>query len=192
MSRNLKVVQTTSRVLEIIYKVVGILCLVGAIGSLVGVVGLSLARFFPKIADKIVSSSDRTIRQLIGDCLVGFIVCATSFVVCKAHKDFFAMEQKVGTPFTVECAASFRTLGIINIVVPIALSIVTAIIGAIFACWNDIRFDFNLGLGLAMVLLSYVFAYGAELEKKGPTADAQEDAKAVISPKATTEVEEKK
>ena len=173
MSRNLTIVQKTSRVLEIIYKVVSILCLVGAIGSLVGVVFLSISGAFPKVADKIVSESGRSIRQLVGDCAVGFVVSVVYFVVAKLHKDFFAMEQKAGTPFTDECAKSFRTLGIINIVVPFGVTIVAAILSAIFDCWNDFRVDFSLGVGIAMILLSYVFAYGAELEQKKTAKDVE-------------------
>ncbi len=181
MSKNLAIVQKTSRVLEIIYKVVSILCLVGAIGSLVGVVFLSIARFFPRVIDKAVNESGRTVMQLIGDCVVGFVVSTAFFVVSKLHKDFFAMEQKAGTPFTEECAKSFRTLGIINIVVPLGLSIVVVIISAIFGCWDSVRFDFSLGVGIAMILLSFVFAYGAELEKKvsGSTSDVASEVASV-------------
>ena len=173
MSKNLKVIQTTSRVLEIIYKVVGILCLVG-IGF------LAFSRALPKLAETITSESGRTVKQLIGDCIVGFIVAATYFVVCKAHRDFFAMEQKVGTPFTMECAASFRVLGIIDIVVPVSLIIVVSIVSAIFKCWNDIRLDVSFGAGIAMILLSFVFAYGAELEQgKGKEVAAPETEKEI-------------
>ncbi len=169
------VVQKTSRVLEIIYKVVGIFCLIGAVGSLVGLVFLILSGSFPKIVGKITSESDRTVMQLIGDCLVGFVVSATYFIVSKAHKDFFAMEQKVGTPFTKECASSFRTLGIINIVVPLGLIIVVSILSAIFNCWNDVRLDVSFGVGIAMILISFVFAYGAELEQGREIAPTEQN-----------------
>ncbi len=183
MSKNLRVIQKTSRVLEIIYKVVSIICLVGAIVALVGIVLLIVAGAFPKIADKIVSEADRNTKQLIGDCVVGFLVSATYFVVSKAHKDFFAMEQKVGTPFTKECAASFRTLGIINIVVPVALAVVVAIVSAIFNCWDDFRLDFSLGVGIAMILLSFVLAYGAELEEaKQKEANQKESSQKEVAP----------
>ena len=168
MSKNLKVVQTTSHVLEIICKVLSILCLVGAIGCLVGVVVLSIMYLFPNIIAKIESESNQKVYQIIGACVIGFVVTAANFVVLRAHRDYFIMEQKAGTPFTHDGAKSFRTLGIINIVVPISLAIVTAILGAIFKCWDDIRLDFGIGFGIAMVLLSYVFDYGAELENKEP------------------------
>ena len=165
MSRNLKVVQTTSRVLEIICKVLFILCMVGAIGAMVGVVFLSIANLFPKLVEKIQDESGRKVVQLIGDCLVGVVVSIEGILVSKAHKDYFAMEQKDGTPFTFEGAKAFRTLGIMNMVAPLIAMVVAAIISAIFNCWSDIRLDVSFGLGLSMILLSFVFAYGAEIEQ---------------------------
>lgn len=201
MSKNLKVVQTTSRVLEIICKVLVILCLVGAIASTVGVVLLSLSYLFPKLVDRIEGDNGRKVFQLIGDCLVGLIVSIQGIIVSKAHKDYFAMEQKDGTPFTAEGAKAFRTLGIMNIVAPIIASIVAAIIGAIFKCWDDFRFDFGLGLGIAMILLSFVFAYGAEIEQGKGECCCQnegekqccchEEAKEEAAPAEPAQIEEK-
>lgn len=179
MSKNLKVVQTTCRVLEIISKVVFILCLVGAICAILGVVFLSISNFFPKLVDKIENDSGRTIFQLIGSCLIGVVVCIQGIVVSKAHKDYFAMEQKDGTPFTFEGAKAFRTLGIMNIVAPLIAMIVSSIIGAICGCWDDIRLDIGLGLGISMILLSFVFAYGAEIEQGKEEAAEVADAPAI-------------
>ena len=165
MSKNLKVIQTTSRVLEIISKVVFILCLVGAITAMVGVVILSVAYYFPNLVDRIQNESGRRVSQLIGDCLVGVVVSIQGIIVAKAHKDYFAMEQKDGTPFTFEGAKAFRTLGILNIVAPVIAMVIAAVIGAICDCWDDFRLDFSMGLGLSMILLSFVFAYGAEREE---------------------------
>ena len=165
MSKNLKVIQTTSRVLEIISKVVFILCLVGAICATVGVVLLSLSYIFPDLVDTIESESGYDVFRLIGDCLIGVVMCIEGIIVAKAHKDYFAMEQKDGTPFTFEGAKAFRTLGIMNIVAPLVAIVIASIIGAIFKCWDDVRLDVSFGLGLSMILLSFVFAYGAEREE---------------------------
>jgi len=166
MSRNLEIVQKTSRVLEIICKVVSILCLVGLIGCMIGAVVMGIFHFFPDIKHEIEYRSGVGIKQYFGSCLAGFVACTAGFVAAKAHKDYFAMEQKAGTPFTPEGARAFRTLGIINIALPIGTAVVTAIIEAVFRCLGSVRVDFSIGLGLAMILISFVFAYGAELEKK--------------------------
>lgn len=171
MSRNLVIVQKTARVLEIICKVVSILCLVGLIGCVVGAVMVGIFHFFPDVKHTVESRSGYGLRQIFGACVCGSVVSAAGFVGAKAHKDYFAMEQKAGTPFTTEGAKAFRTLGILNIALPIGTAILTAIIAAIFKCWGELRADFSLGVGIAMILLSFVFAYGAELEEKAGGED---------------------
>lgn len=171
VSRNIAIVQKTARVLEIICKVVSILCLVGLIGCVVGAVVLGIFHFFPEVKQTVESRSGYGIRQLFGACVCGFVVSAAGFVGAKAHKDYFAMEQKAGTPFTAEGAKAFRTLGILNIALPVGTAVLTAIIAAIFKCWGELRADYSLGVGIAMILLSFVFAYGAELEEKAGGED---------------------
>ena len=172
MSKNLKIVQTIARVLEIIWKVVYILCIVGAVASLVGVVLASVCNFFPSLSSGLEDKSGMTIMQVIGYCLSGLAVSIPQVILAKAHKDYFAMEQKVGTPFTEEGAKAFRTLGIMNIIIPVATMVVVAIISAIFKS-RDVDMYAGLGLGIAMILISYVLAYGAELEKK-PAQETEE------------------
>ena len=193
MSKNLKVIQTTSRVLEIISKIAMILCIVGAVSCLVGVVLLSLSYLKPdfvetteqQIMQSIINraepdSMDNAFFRAylsdnykpgdlvfitIGACLAGLTACIVGTVVTKLHKDYFAMEQKVGTPFTYEGAKAFRTLGIVNIVAPFITWLIAFIIGQIFHCGEALKTDFSIGLGVAMILLSFVFAYGAEREE---------------------------
>ena len=166
MSDNLRTVQKICHVMEVIYRVLTIICLVALICCVIGVVALSICSFFPDAKSLIEDKSSRNLMQLIGLCLAGFVISMAHFIVLKAHRDFFAMEQKAGTPFTVEGAKAFRTLGIMNIVVPIATTVVASIIGVIFKCRGDFRLEIEVGLGIAMILLSFVFAYGAELEEK--------------------------
>ncbi len=166
MSRNLQIIQKTSKVLEILSKICYIFCLVGAIICIAAVVALSIMCFFPDLVAKVQEDGRYTMLELIGTTLAGAIICIGELIVAKAHKDYFVMEQKDGTPFTVDGAKAFRTLGIMNIVVPIVISIIVIVFGQIFDSWKNVRMDVSLGLGIAMILLSYVFAYGAELEEK--------------------------
>ena len=163
MSKNLKTVQTIYKVLGIIWKVVYILCIVGAVASLVGLTLASVFNYFPEIAGKIEDESDMTIMQIIGYCLSGVIICIAQIILAKAHRDYFAME---------EGAKSFRTLGIMNIVIPVVTMVIVAIISAIFKS-RDMEMYAGLGIGVTMILLSFVFAYGAELENK-PAKESKE------------------
>ena len=166
MSKNLEIVQKTAKVLGIISKVVYVLCIVGAVGSLVGLVALCFANSNPDFAVKIQQESEYTGRQLIGFCIIGLVNSIIWVVVSKSHRDYFMMEQNDGNPFTQEGAKAFRTLGIMNIVAPMIAVIATAILEAIFKVNTDIRPDAGFGLGVAMILISFVLAYGAELEEK--------------------------
>lgn len=166
MSDNLRTVQKICHVLEVIYRVLSIICLVGLIGCVVGVVTLIICGFFPEAKSAIEDETGRTVLQIIGYCVAGFVVSMAHFIVLKAHRDYFAMEQKAGTPFTKEGAKAFRTLGIMNIVVPIATTAAAAIIAAIFRVSGDFRLEAEIGVGIAMILISFVLAYGAELEEK--------------------------
>ena len=188
MSKNLKVVQTTARVLEILCRIVFVCSIIGAVGSMVGIITLSLLKTLgPSVVDRIESETGRTLLQIIGYCVIGFILSSVEIVVSKMHRDYFIMEQKAGTPFTPEGAAAFRTLGIFDVVVPISLAIVSAIVAAIFKCGRDLRLDFSIGMGIAMILLSYVFAYGAELQSsKAPEVEAPKAPKAPATKTATT------
>lgn len=188
MSKNLKVIQTTSRVLEIICRIVFIFCMIGAIGSLVGVVILSLSYLSPSLVERIESEGGQKVSQLIGVCLIGVVVSLEGIIVFKAHKDYFVMEQKDGTPFTFEGAKAFRTLGIMNIVAPLIAMIVASIISAICNCWSDIRLDVSFGTGVAMILLSFVFAYGAEKEEEKHCCCQEKEAQ---EPAETPAIEEK-
>ena len=181
---NLQIVQKISKVLGIICRVFYILCMVGAIASLVGVVLTSVAFFFPSLVDRVEQDSGVRLFEVMGYCLSGLVVCIAGVIVSKAHRDYFLKEQEVGTPFTKEGALAFRTLGIMNIIVPVITMVIVpvitmvivAVISAIFKT-RDVSFYASLGTGVAMILLSYVLAYGAELEEKkaGAAEDSPEE-----------------
>jgi len=166
MSKNLEIVQKTSKVLGILSKIGYICSIVGAILCLVGIAILVVANGNPEIVAKIQESAKLTLKQTIGACVVGLVYCLSAILVTKWHMNYFLMEQKEGTPFTEEGAKAFRTLGIVNIVAPLSAVIIASILEAIFKCPHEARPDVSFGMGIAMILISFVFAYGAELEKK--------------------------
>ena len=175
MSRNLEIVQKTSKVLGILSKIGYICSIVGAVCCLVAVSILFIAGRNPEIVAKIQEGSKLTIRQTVGACFIGLVYCISSILITKWHLNYFLMEQKEGTPFTEEGAKSFRTLGIVNIVVPLTAVIIASILEAIFKSPHEVRPDVSFGLGIAMILLSFVFAYGAELEKKAEPKEKASD-----------------
>ncbi len=166
MSKNLERIQKIAKVLGIITKVVYIIIMVSTVLALVGLGLLFASYLFPSMAEAINENSGTTVFQAIGMCLIAVVSCVCGLLVCKMHLNYFVKEQEVGTPFTEEGARAFRALGILNIVAPLVVSIVSSILVTIFDCGDAIHVEASLSLGIAMILLSYVFAYGAELENK--------------------------
>ncbi len=169
MSKNLAVVQKISKVLGIISKVLLIMTIVGTVLSIAALVTMVVFSNNPEFVETIASSGNYNMKQIIGVCVVAVIVCFVHLIVLKAHRNYFIMEQEVGTPFTSEGAKAFRTLGIMNIAAPLISVIVTAIAAAVFGIEDKVHMDAGIGMGIAMILLSYVLAYGAELEEKKKT-----------------------
>lgn len=165
MSKNLAAVQKIAKVLGIICKVLYIMAIVGTVLSIAALVSMIVFSNNPEFAEKIASTGKYNIKQVTGLCIVAVVVCLVHLVVVKAHKNYFIMEQEVGTPFTPEGAKAFRTLGIMNIVAPFISIIVSAIVASVCNIQDKIHMDAGIGMGIAMILLSYILAYGAELEK---------------------------
>lgn len=166
MSKNLETIQKISKVLGVITKVLFIMTMVGAVCSLAALVFMFVCNGNADMVTKIESNGKYTMGQIIGYCIIGVVVCITHLIVLKAHRNYFLMEQKAGTPFTTEGAKAFRALGIMNIVAPMVCIIVSSIIASVSRIGDEIHMEAGIGIGVAMILLSFVLAYGAELEKK--------------------------
>lgn len=166
MSKNLQTVQKISKVLGILSKIAFIMSIVGLVCCIVGLVLSVVGGLSPELAAKVAKEDNITMKQVSGYCLSGLLICIVSVIVAKLHKDYFEMEQAAGTPFTQESAKAFRTLGIVNLVAPFICVIAVAIVNSIFKIKMDYNMDGSFMTGVAMILLSFVFAYGSELEEK--------------------------
>ena len=166
MSKNLQIVQKISKVLGILAKIGFIISIVGLVCCIVGHVLSMVGGLSQEFAAKVVKEGNVTMKQIAGYCMGGLIVCIVSVIVTKLHKDYFEMEQAAGTPFTQESAKGFRTLGIVNLAAPLICTILVEIINSILKIKVDYHIDGSFTTGIVMILLSFVFAYGAELEEK--------------------------
>ncbi len=139
-------------------------------------------------ADGSVAPADVRTGVLIATPFVGAILLALAITVAGAAvvvgfvDSYFKFELGEGTPFTHRGANKLFTIGILGIAIPVGTAIVSSIIistalnlaihafpeaveylgGAQFS----ISFGANLTLGISALLLSFVFRYGADLEKK--------------------------
>ena len=83
---------------------------------------------------------------------------------------YFRTEQADGTPFTKRGADEIRRLGIRTIVLPLVAAILAATVHGVFHlpanAGSDWSNAYSLIMGVALILASLVFRYGAELEEK--------------------------
>lgn len=166
MSKNLTIVQKISKVLGIISKIGFIMSIVGLVFCIVGIVLSIVGGLSVEFAAKITNDTTVTMKQVTGYCLAGLVVCIVAVIATKLHRDYFEMEQKAGTPFTQDGAKAIRTLGIVNIVAPFICFITVAIINSVFKINMELEAGGSMTTGIVMIFLSYIFAYGAELEEK--------------------------
>lgn len=176
MSQSLKNVQMLAKAGKIISKVVFILCLIGAIACLVGIIVMSsvgsLVIDGKELSAIIKQESGYNITVLSFACTVGTIACLFECVVSKFAEVYFTHQLDAGTPFTYNGAKEIRRLGIICIAAPLCTLITAEIARAIFSIFTEIPKDIvanepvALDLGIAFIVASFVFKYGAELMDK--------------------------
>lgn len=83
---------------------------------------------------------------------------------------YFKNELADGTPFTLRGAKELKFLGIKTIAYPLGAKLITEIIymasssDRIFT--NSHSYSIEYGLSVTLILISFVFRYGAELEEK--------------------------
>lgn len=184
-TRTLNTIQKLSKLGKILCTIIFIFCLIGAIGCIVGIICLAAIPGDTKIGDE-------TFRTLIEDkakvsfgtaytaMAMGAVFAAGEAVLCRIARRYFVRELESGTPFTFAGAQEMKRLGIFTIAVPLATSIINAIVYAImYACLDDVgdvdmNHSISLGLGVMFIVTSLICKYGAEVSQ-GHTDLAEDD-----------------
>ena len=176
MSKTLSNILIVFKVARIVAKVIFILCLIGGIGSLIGLVCLPMASGL--LALDIVAAEGIDIASAYLGCLISVIVCSGEAVMAFLAERYFKNVLRAGTPFTFDGAKEVFRLGVASIIVSVAVSVLTGILTAIvllFAYPTVIESDFNVSIslstGLFFMFLSMLFKHGAELN--GTKTDSQ-------------------
>ncbi len=166
--KSLEAVQKIYKVLEILCKVAFVLCIVGIAGCLIGgcaVLALDkipdsiLDMFADGIAFKSMSSLALYIFSAGVSVVAGTVIAWYSYKYCKN-------ELADGTPFSHRGADELKRLGIISLVASALGSIVVSILLSAGDIKSSSMSQIDIGFGITAILLSFVFRYGAELEKK--------------------------
>ena len=163
MSKSLKILQTVAKVARIVCKVLFILCVVGACGSLVGFIATLI------VGPLFETSGMSPLSTSILDYVVGLFSCAGEAILFRMGERYFEHELAAGTPFTKRGAKELFRWGIASIIVSLAVSVASAIVVGIVSVFSssavepDITMSWSLGTGLTMLLLSVIFEHAAEL-----------------------------
>lgn len=177
--KSLQTIQKTFGVFETIVRVARILAIVGAClcaaGALCAVVGGSGGRVISLFGEELkMFTPGPELKPLLGRMLsYTVLLCAQIFLLTLAGQ-YFRAERADGTPFTARGAQLLKKLAIRCIYVPVVALIVVAVLTV---CMDVPDVDGIAGnlpglvLGLVLLLASFIFQYGAELEEKNRPSD---------------------
>lgn len=169
----LQKIQKTFHVFEVLTKIAFVFSIVGAslcaVGALCAFSWYSGGQVFSLFGEPITIFSttkgmNETLAAMLGDC----ILLVTEAILLSFGSKYLKAEQADGTPFTQTGADMLKTLGIRCIWMPIVAMVIVSVIGV---CFNAETLDTvsnlpSLALGIALILSSMIFRYGATLEEK--------------------------
>lgn len=172
MTNSLTAIQKCARVFRVLVRVGLILSIVGAVFGLAALMlwihwNNAPATGIPQL-DQVMQLIDRgsyyhTLSTLIAD-VVG---CAFGGALLWLFHRYLAHELADGTPFTFSGASELRRLGVVTIVLPLVSLCLQAIPYTVYdlSYPNRMENGTSVLLGVALILASLVFRYGAELTR---------------------------
>lgn len=175
MSKSLITVQKIFKVGKILSLIVFVVSIVGAVVALLSataLLGLREVVVEGEAIVNIVEGQGPNYVTLIFSAFVAVFSCIAGAIIAKLSSVYFSNELEVGTPFTRDGANELLRLGIISLVLPVCVSFITSIAFIVTKLYwpmlNESALDgtVSIALPLLVILLSFVFKYGAELEEK--------------------------
>ncbi len=181
------------RVISIIVLVCAVL---GMIGCAIG--GVALYATSDVAIEALDGSGSTTVGELVTDetmvsmefvyyaLIVAFLVCMTEVIISDRIAKYFKFEINEGTPFTFEGAKKLKKVGILAIILPIIVEIIS-LVGAMILLANtpelitdssstEITYASSIGMGIVILLFALIFKHGAELNEAQKTVTQQKDA----------------
>lgn len=175
-----EIVQKFCKVAYIIAKVLMILMFVSTgliLFSAVMMFALSSVEMFNEILNSSLAefemdfSSFQLGMLLIAEAVVAF----AEGIVFMYAKRYFDNELKDGTPFTHRGADELKALGIRLLAWPLGAIVVSSIICVIGGVNPDFDISLDIGLGVALIFLSFVLHDGADIKEKAEKSDNNND-----------------
>ncbi len=175
--KSLRTVQVLAKIGKVLSKIVFICSIVGAALCVAGIVsyaflgdggvkigGVTLRAFIEKEAGL---STAETYAAMA----TGLVFLIAEIVVSALAVRYFRHELEAGTPFTAPLARELRTLGIVDICVGLGASVICGIVLAVMKVVGQTASNvsyggsFSAGLGIAMIVVSVLCDYGAEIRR---------------------------
>lgn len=170
-------IQKIAKIGKILCSIVFTFCLIGIIGSVVGIaflaVGVDTVHIGGVTLKSIVQiNSGTSIDTANIYMVVAIILCSGEAVIAKFAEHYFKGELLDGTPFNMERSKELTRLGIITIGVSIVTEVVVAIVyeimSFIFVSTDSLEIGNlgSVGIGITFIIVSLICRYGAEIERE--------------------------
>jgi len=181
--KHLKTIQTIAKAGKILATIVFVCSIIGVCGCLIGLTVLGLGN--SEFAELISEGTQLGLTSSIFGLVSGLIWCVAEIITSYVAMNYFKRELEVGTPFTYDGAKELFRVGLFGIIVPLAANVVEAIAFGCFALIDsqiiesDISSSFDIGLGIAFLVISVLCKHGAELAERlqQPTQTTAEEPK---------------
>ena len=178
MSKTLSNILTVFKVARILAKVVFILCAVGCVGCLLGLIIIPMTDLLVSLITFFKAEFNFEVSYL--ECLVGFTACAGEAAIAFFAERYFKKVLDAKTPFTHEGSKEAFRLGVASVIISIAVVCASSIIVAIAELFSSSSItEYNLELsilpGLFLMFLSMLFKHGAELRDTTASKPEQEE-----------------
>ncbi len=156
------------KVLYIISIVLTVLMAVAVAGAMLAAVVMltvpSLEDMLSGIVIGIPEGEEIDAIELALTAFAGAVVTAGEFVIMLFAMRYLKRVNSVGTPFTYVGASELLRLGVIAITVPFGTSFISGFILIFANIGTNVETSADITFGIILLLLSYVFKYGAALE----------------------------
>lgn len=183
-SKTLNTIQILMKVGKIISQIAFIFGIIGLVSCAVGIISLAfLPESFVIDGVKFVIRSSENENTSIGTMYSAMTVSLIMFIgetiIARFDYLFFKRELEVGTPFNFEVAKKMKYISIKMIVIPIICSIISTIAYEIFkATMSDVGTvhigdEISFGVGIMLLIFSFVCKYGAEIEQERQEAEEE-------------------
>lgn len=172
----LEKIQKIMKLFKILAKIAFVACIVGASLCLVALVFLLLADTLGFIEEaeavRMVGKMDETFTTAYCAVAMGMVNCLTALFVTRKWLEYFKMEEKDGTPFSLESGKFLGKVAIFSFIMSLVAIVLSGIIAAVSELLGgsleiaNVKYTVDISTVIFSLLLSNVFMYGATVKKE--------------------------